>query len=61
VRGWFGVGSHASSPEEGQCDLFVSHVLIEGTNGQEEFVKNTGGVYISADEIKTIEFIKDER
>jgi hypothetical protein len=28
VRGWFGIRSHASS-DEGQRDLFVSHVLTE--------------------------------
>jgi hypothetical protein len=59
VQGWFGLRSHASS-EEGQRDLFVSHVLTQRPDGQKEFVKNTGGVYISANEIKTIEFINDE-
>jgi len=56
VRGWFGITSHASSDEE-QRDLFISHVVRQREDGQEELVKNTGGVYISADEIKTIEFI----
>ncbi|MGO8931857.1 MAG: DUF6338 family protein [Limisphaerales bacterium] len=59
VQGWFGVGSHASSQDD-QRDLFVSHILTQRTDGQKEFVKNTGGVYISASEIKTIEFINDD-
>jgi hypothetical protein len=58
VQGWFGVRSHASSDDD-QRDLFVSHVLTQRADGQKEFVMNTGGVYISADEIKTIEFIND--
>lgn len=58
VDGWFGVESHASSDDD-QRDLFVSHVLTQREDGRKELVKNTGGVYISADEIKTIEFIKN--
>lgn len=58
VQGWFGVKSHASS-DDGQRDLFVSHVLTQGAAGQKQFVMNTGGVYISADQIKTIEFINN--
>lgn len=60
VDGWFGVESHASSEDE-QRDLFVSHVVTRRADGQKEFVKNTGGVYISANEIKTIEFINEEK
>jgi hypothetical protein len=56
VDGWFGVKSHASS-DDGQRDLYVSHVLTRREDGRKELVKNTGGVYISASEIKTIEFI----
>ena len=57
VKGWFGVESHASS-DDGQRDLFISHVLCQRDDGREEVVQNTGGVYISADEIRSIEFIK---
>jgi hypothetical protein len=57
VKGWFGRESHASS-DDGQRDLFISHVLYQRDDGQEEVVQNTGGVYINADEIKTVEFIK---
>ena len=57
VKGWFGVDSHASS-DDGQRDLFISHVLRQREDGQEEVVQNTGGVYVSADEIRTVEFIK---
>lgn len=58
VKGWYGVESHASSDDDHR-DLFVSHVISQREDGQEEVVKNTGGVYISADEIRTIEFIKN--
>lgn len=57
VKGWFGVDSHASS-DDGQRDLFISHVLRPREDGQEELVQNTAGVYVSASEIRTIEFIK---
>lgn len=57
VKGWFGVDSHASS-DDGQRDLFISHVLMQREDEQEQVVQNTGGVYISADEIRTVEFIK---
>jgi hypothetical protein len=58
VKGWFGVQSHASS-DDGQRDLFLSHVIATREDGQEELVQNTAGVYISSDEIKTVEFIRD--
>jgi len=57
VKGWFGLESHASS-DDGERDLFISHLLYQREDGQEEVVQNTGGVYITADEIKTVEFIK---
>ena len=59
VRGWFGVGSHASS-DETKRDLYISRVVVLREDGKNEFVKNTGGVYISAEEIRTIEFINDQ-
>ncbi|MCI0541825.1 MAG: DUF6338 family protein, partial [Verrucomicrobiales bacterium] len=55
IRGWFGVGSHASS-DDGRRDLFVSHVVVREADGSERLAPNTGGVYVSADEIKTVEF-----
>jgi hypothetical protein len=57
VKGWFGAASHASSDDD-RRDLYVSHVVrLNPATNQEEVVSNTGGVYIAADEIKTVEFI----
>jgi hypothetical protein len=58
VKGWFGINSHASS-DDSQRDLFVSHVITQRDDGTEELVQNSGGVYIPADEIKSVEFIRN--
>lgn len=50
--------SHASSYYKDQ-DIYISHTLTLNINGTLEFVPNTDGIYIRAEEISTIEFIKE--
>jgi hypothetical protein len=58
VRGWYGKGSFASSDGE-QRDLFLSHLVVVQPDGTSKLVENTAGVYIGANEIKTVEFIQN--
>lgn len=56
VYGWYGEASYVSSDPD-ERDIFISHVVNVSENGNKEFVENTKGIYIKADEIRTIEFI----
>lgn len=58
VHGYMAEGSIVSSDYEDR-DIYISHTLARNTEGSLEFVPNTEGVYIRADEISTIEFIKE--
>ena len=51
-------GSIVSSDYQDR-DIYISHTLVQSTGGSFEFVPNTNGVYIRAEEISTIEFIKE--
>jgi hypothetical protein len=57
--GFLGQGSHISSDHE-ERDIFISHTVVKSEKGL-EVVPNTGGVYIKDDEIRTVEFIKQEK
>jgi len=58
VNGYMANGSIVSSDSEDR-DIYISHTLAPNPDGALEFVPNTNGVYIRADEICTIEFIKE--
>ncbi|MDD5263148.1 MAG: DUF6338 family protein [Methylacidiphilales bacterium] len=53
IKGYLGARSHISSDPEYR-DLYISHLLAPDHS---EFVKNTNGIYIKGDEIRTIELI----
>ena len=57
VYGYFGPGSHASSDPTAH-DIYLSHTVAL-TDGRFQLVGNTGGVYVPASEILTLEFIKE--
>ena len=57
IRGQLGIGSHISIDPENR-DIFLSRTLYwDEQNKKYDFVPNTLGVYIKADEIATIEMI----
>lgn len=57
IRGELGIGSHISVDPEDR-DIFLSRTLYwDDAKNQFDFVPGTLGVYISADEIATIEMI----
>ena len=58
VHGYMAEGSIVSSDYQDR-DIYISHTLVKNTDGALEFVPNTDGVYIRADEISTIEFIQE--
>jgi len=63
VYGWFGVDSYASS-DHNERDLFISHAVAihPKDNGEPhlEFVKGTKGVYVKADDLRSVEFIEHQ-
>jgi len=58
VHGYMAEDSIVSSDYEDR-DIYISHTLAQNADGDLELAPNTGGVYIRADEISTIEFIKE--
>ena len=56
IHGYLGSNSRCSSDPEDR-DIYISHIL---SADKSEFVKNTKGMYIKADEISTIELIDQE-
>ena len=58
VNGYMAQGSIVSSDYEDR-DIYFPDTLAPNAEGTLEFVPNTDGVYIRADEISTIEFIKE--
>ena len=57
VYGYFGDGSYASSDPKNR-DIYVAKTVVV-ENGQYRLVENTGGVYVPASEILTVEFINE--
>lgn len=55
VYGFMGVDSYLSSESE-ERDIYISHTLQVGADGQMEFVNNTRGVYIAASEVSVVAF-----
>ncbi len=58
VHGYMSESSFVSSDYEDR-DIYISHTLVQNAEGALEFVPDTNGVYVPADEICTIEFIKE--
>lgn len=58
VVGWYGSDSYVSSDPD-ERDLFISSVVNTSEEGEMEFVPNSRGIYIRAEEIKTVEFIDE--
>jgi hypothetical protein len=56
IRGYLGHRSHISSDSENR-DLYISHLLNPDQSG---FVNRTNGIYITAEEISTVELIHPE-
>lgn len=55
VYGYLGSRSYASS-EPDERDLFISHTVQMAKDGF-EFVKDTQGIYLRAEDISSIEFL----
>lgn len=58
IYGYIGEGSVVSSDDKDR-DLYISHILRRTTEGHLEFAEETNGIYISSNEISTIEFIRE--
>lgn len=55
VYGFMGTASYLSSDSE-ERDIYISHTVQVGQEGQMEFVNHTRGVYIAASEVSVIAF-----
>jgi len=59
VYGYMSKDSFVSSDPD-ERDIYISHTLLKNPDDSLQVVPGTAGVYIRADEISTIEFIKDK-
>jgi hypothetical protein len=55
IYGFMSTNSYLSSDPK-ERDIYISHMLSKSAEGALEFVNNTRGVYIHADEVSVIEF-----
>src|SRR5207253_4402535 len=60
IYGYMSASSYVSSDVK-ERDIFISHTVVFGPDGQMQFVNNTRGVYIAPNEVSVIEFTAPER